>query len=100
MPWIFFRNDVTMDKIQRRFMMYADDYGRRVATENAAVTASGENLERISERVKVRDLVYTTSESVLFNVPGLNFPLPLPYILTYQEIQLSGVLDRVQEESK
>jgi len=100
LPFVLFRNDVTMDKIQRRFMMYADDYGRRVATENAAVTASGEDLERISERVKVRDLAYTTSESVLFNVPGLNYPLPLPYILTYQEIQLSGVLDRVQEKSK
>lgn len=100
LPWVMFRDDVTMDKIQRRFMMYADDYGRRVASENAAKTEHGKTIDRISERVKVRDLAYTTSESVLFNVPGLNFPLPLPYILTYQEIQLSGVLDRVQEKSK
>ena len=100
LPFVFFRNDVTMDKIQRRFMMYADDYGRRVASENEAKAESDETLERIGERVKVRDLAYTSRESVLFNIPGFNFPIPLPYILTYQEIQLSGVLDRVQEKSK
>jgi hypothetical protein len=29
---------------------------------------------------------------VLFEIPGTDFPIPLPYILTYREIQLSGVL--------
>ena len=100
LPFVFFRNDVTMDKIQRRFMMYAEDYGRRVATENETTNEYGKPPTRISERVKVRDLAYTTSESVMFNIPGFNFPMPVPYLLTYQEIQLSGVLDRVQEERK
>ena len=69
MPWIFFRNDVTMDKIQHRFMSYANFYGK-----------------------KTRDMAYYTQESVLFEIPGTDFPIPLPYILTYREIQLSGVL--------
>ena len=66
---VFFRNDVTMDKIQHRFMSYANFYGK-----------------------KTRDMAYYTQESVLFEIPGTDFPIPLPYILTYREIQLSGVL--------
>ena len=69
MPWIFFRNDVTMDKIQKRFMDYANFYGK-----------------------KPKDLTYHTEESVLFEIPGTDFPVPVPYLLTYKEIQLSGVL--------
>lgn len=68
LPWVMFRNDVQMDKIQGRFMDYA---GPR----------------------KMRDLAYTTSESVLLTIPGINLPLPIPYVLTYREIQLSGVLE-------
>ncbi len=79
LPFIIFRNDVTMDKIQTRFMNYADSYGRRAGVD-----------------ISVRDLAYTTRESVLFEIPGIHFPLPLPYILTYREIQLSGVIDRLQ----
>ena len=82
LPFVFFRNDVTMDKIQTRFMTYAESYGRRAGVG-----------------VNVRDLAYTTRESVLFEIPGINFPIPLPYILTYREIQLSGVLDRVPEKA-
>ena len=68
-PTIFFRNDVTMDKIQHRFMNYANFYGK-----------------------KTRDMSYYTQESVLFEIPGTDLPIPLPYILTYKEVQLSGVL--------
>ena len=38
------------------------------------------------------DITYYSHESVLFELPGADFPIPLPYILTYKEIQLSGVL--------
>lgn len=69
LPWVLFRNDVTMKKIQQRFMDHARGSGK---------TAS--------------DLNYYTSDSVMFEVPGLNFPLPIPYLLTFKEIQLSGVL--------
>ena len=69
MPWAFFRSDVTMDKIQHRFMKYANFYDK-----------------------KSRDMSYYTQESVLFEIPGTDFPIPLPYLLTYKEIQLWGVL--------
>ena len=68
LPWVMFRNDVQMDKIQSRFMDYA---GTRPA----------------------RDLAYTTYDSVMLEIPGINLPLPIPYLLTYREIQLSGVLE-------
>jgi hypothetical protein len=58
-----------MDKIQKRFMDYANFYGK-----------------------KTYDMTYYTQESVLFEIPGTDFPIPLPYLLTYKEIQLSGVL--------
>ena len=68
-PWVLFRNDVTMDKIQRRFTGYAEEHG-----------------------FEMHDLTYSTKASVMFDVPGMNLPLPVPYLLTYREIQLSGVL--------
>lgn len=73
LPWVMFRNDVTMDKIQTRFMDYAAEHG---------------GVE------KVDNLSYTTRESVMLEIPGLNLPLPVPYLLTYREIQLSGEIQR------
>ena len=66
-PWALFRNDVTMDKIQSHFMRHAGERG-----------------------MTAHDLAYTTSESVMLNIPGVNLPLPVPYLITYREIQLSG----------
>lgn len=68
-PSVAFRDDVTMDKIQRRFMAYADSIGKN----------------------DIRDLSFTSRESVMLELPWLNLPLPVPYLLTYREIQLSGV---------
>lgn len=70
-PWVFFRDDVTLDKIQGRFAKKAGGFG-----------------------ADVRDMAYTTSESVMLELPGLDIPLPIPYLLTYREIQLSGSLSR------
>lgn len=67
-PWAFFRDDVTLDKIQTRFM------------------------ERVGGG-DVQDLSYSTQESVMLQIPGLNFPLPIPYLLTYREVQLSGTTE-------
>lgn len=75
LPWTLFRNDVKMDKIQGRFMDYAGDR-------------------------KARDLAYTTTESVMLEIPGINLPLPIPYLLTYREIQLSGVLEPESKSSQ
>jgi len=69
LPWVFFRDDVTMEKIQSRFMSHAE-----------------------SEGGDAYDLSYTTSESVMLNIPAMNLPLPLPYLLTYKDMQLSGTL--------
>ena len=69
LPMMLFRNDVTMDKIQKRFFTYADEHGKAAS-----------------------DLVYSNREQVLFEFPGSNISIPLPYLLTYREMQLSGVL--------
>lgn len=69
LPFVFFRNDVKMNKLQERFFDYAEEQGK-----------------------SSQDMNYMTSESVLFEVPGLSFPLPIPYLLTQRTIQLSGVL--------
>ena len=74
-PWVFFRDDVTLDKVQGRFMHHARGEGRAA-----------------------EDLVYETSESVMLEIPGLNTPLPIPYLLTYREIQLSGMLTKGKAE--
>ena len=40
----------------------------------------------------VQDLVYNNYDNVLFSIPFTNIPVPIPYLLCYREIQLSGVL--------
>jgi len=69
--FVLFRDDVCMDRIQTRFFDYCRDNG-----------------------VKPTNLVYHNEEEILFSVPGLEFPLPIPYLITYREMQLSGVLEK------
>lgn len=78
LPWVVFRNDVTMDKVQHRLL----DYSRK---KGGLLPAN---------------LSYRTQESVLFEMPGSNIPIPLPYILSYKEIQLSAVLTPSMEPSE
>ena len=40
----------------------------------------------------VADMAMLSSEQVLLSIPGTGLPLPIPYILTYRKIQISGVL--------
>ena len=68
-PTVFLRDDVTMDKLQTRLADYAAEKGK-----------------------EIHDLTYHNHDSVLLNIPGVDFPLPIPYVLTYREIQLSGVM--------
>lgn len=68
-PWTFFRDDVTLDKVQKRFF---DEAGK----------IDGE----------VSDLTYYCRENILFNFPLTQLPMPVPYIICYREIQLSGVV--------
>lgn len=69
LPWAFFRNDVTMKKAQARLM--------------EKVSASGKRVD---------DLVYRNNEKILFTFPLTEISIPIPYLICYREIQLSGVL--------
>ena len=69
--FVLFRDDVTMDKVQQRFM------------DSAVAQGAG-----------VDELVYRGFDSVMLSLPGVDFPLPLPYLLSYRELQLSGRLQR------
>ncbi len=69
-PWAFFRDDVTMDKVQRHLVNYA---------------ATRPEKELV-------DLTYHTTDSLFFSIPFLEIPVPIPYVLCYREIQISGTL--------
>lgn len=68
-PWSFFKDEVTFDNTQRCFMrdLAADPHD-------------------------LHDLNYWVRENFLFEIPFVEIPLPIPYLITYREIQLSGVL--------
>lgn len=66
---VFFRNDVMMDKIQNRFVKYTEKRGK-----------TPENI------------VYHKYDSVLFDIPFTQIPVPIPYFFCYREIQISGVI--------
>ena len=68
-PWTFFHDDVTMDKIQKRFMDHAAKRGKTPS-----------------------DLVYTNYDTVMWSIPLVELPIPVPYLLCYSEIQLSGCI--------
>lgn len=70
LPFVLFRDDVTMDQVQRHFFKYVEGKGN----------------------VTVDDLSYQTHESVLFTIPGSDISIPIPYLVSYKEIQLSGIL--------
>ena len=75
-PWKFFSNQVKSELLHDRMMMHA-------AAQNA----------------DVKDLTFFRDEKVIFDLPGTDFPLPIPYILCYREIQFSGVLTQRQAVS-
>lgn len=68
-PWVFFRNDVTMDKIQRRLVDTAKESGKSLS-----------------------NIIYHNKENILFSVPLTEIDIPIPYLICYREIQLSGVM--------
>ena len=68
-PWKFFSNQVTDTILHDRMMAHA-----------AALNAN------------VKDLVFFRDEKVIFDLPGTDFPIPIPYVLCYREIQFSGTL--------
>lgn len=67
--WRFFSNDVNADILQNRLTRYA-------ARKNC----------------DVEELNVFNDEEVFLSIPGTSFPIPLPYIITFREMQLSCVL--------
>ena len=68
--WIpIFRRDITIDRVQKALVEEAQKRGK---------TPSG--------------LVYHNIENVMFDIPLLYITLPIPYLVCYHEIQLSGTL--------
>lgn len=68
-PWAFFSDEVTTDVVQNRLTAYAARQGANLAELNLYV-----------------------NDNVLFEVPGLQFPIPMPYILCYHERLVSALL--------
>ena len=68
-PWKFFSNQVTSELLHDRLMAHA-----------------------ASKDADVRDLTFFRDEKVIFDLPGTDLPLPIPYVLCFREIQFSGVL--------
>ena len=64
-PFIMFRDDVTMERVQDRFAAYAD--GREIKCP-----------------------VYNNTDSVFFDF----FGWPIPYILCYKEVSMSGTMEK------
>ncbi len=69
LPWALFRDDVTMEKAQKRLMKYAENHGKSIS-----------------------NLLYYNNENILFTLPLTEISIPVPYFICYKEIQLSGVL--------
>ena len=74
-PWVFFSNQVSPHLLHDRMMSYA-----------------------ASTKANVKELAFFRDEQVFFTIPGTQFPVPIPYILCFREIQFSGVLTPCPEE--
>ena len=64
-----FRPDITVDRVQKAL---ADE------ATNRKKTATG--------------LTYRNYDTIFFEIPLLYIPIPIPYVICYHEVQLSGVL--------
>ena len=68
--WIpLFRSDITVERVQKELTAEAARRGKTPA-----------------------DLVYHTIDTVTFDIPLLVVTLPIPYIICYHDVQISGVL--------
>ena len=71
LPWRFFRNDVDADVLQRRLVDYASE-----------------------RECDVKDLHVFNNEEVLMSIGVGGVSIPLPYVITYRELQYSCSLTR------
>ena len=68
-PWAFFSNQVTSSLLHDRMMEYAS-----------------------SRNANVKELTFFRDEQIFFTPPGTQFPIPIPYVLCFREVQFSGIL--------
>ena len=71
LPWKFFRNSVHERVLHDRITKYAAE-----------------------RQCDLEELNVFNDEQVLLTLPGLDFPILIPYVITYRELQISGVLVR------
>ena len=64
-----FRPEISQGRVQQALLDYAAARGRRA-----------------------EDLAYFNYETVMFDVPTLSVTIPVPYLVCYQKVQISGVL--------
>ncbi|MDO5318439.1 MAG: hypothetical protein Q4G65_07440 [bacterium] len=67
--WRFFSNDVNADILQNRLTRYA-----------------------ARKSCDVEELNVFNDEQVFLSIPGTSFPIPIPYVITFRETQISCVL--------
>lgn len=69
LPWTLFRNNVHERVLHDRITRYAAE-----------------------KKCDLEEMNVFNDEQVLLTLPGFSFPIPLPYVITYRELQISGVL--------
>ncbi len=68
-PWVFFRNDVTADIVHDHLTNYAAE-----------------------RKAEVAELNFAFNDSMILSLPVAELPVPIPYIISYRERSVSGVL--------
>lgn len=76
-PCRFFRNDVHEDILMNRLSRYAAD-----------------------KSLDIGEMNIFNDEQVLLSIPGISIPIPLPYVLTFHEMQISSVLVKPVQGAK
>ena len=51
-----------------------------------------EHVRSLGDDVEAKGVTFVNTESVTFDVPGVSFPLVVPYILCTRDIQMSGTI--------
>jgi len=67
--FVMFRDDVTMDKMQHRFLIECNKLG-----------------------TDITDITYHSYDNVFLQIPLWSFNIPIPYLWTTREIQITGVV--------
>ena len=53
-----------------------------------------EHVRSLGDDVEAKGVTFVNTEGVTFDVPGLSFPLIVPYVLCTRDIQMSGTIVR------